>query len=166
MSFDVSYLGGSLTTLGINFSRSASHIIGQYYIFTRHGFPGIRQIHLNTNSIAKYISDAIESFGIFEIYNDGSRLPIICYKLQESANKKWSLYDLSDRLMMKGWQVPTYPLPSDLTQTIVQRIVCRADLTFNMADQLIETFKEAIEKLDQLQMTSHPNETTAYGFIH
>lgn len=31
--FEVSYLGGSMPTMAINFSRSASQIIGQYYNF-------------------------------------------------------------------------------------------------------------------------------------
>lgn len=33
--FEVSYLGGKLPTIAINFSHSASHIIGQYYNFTQ-----------------------------------------------------------------------------------------------------------------------------------
>ncbi len=49
--------------------------------------------------------------GLFEIVNDGSQLPIVCYKLREDINCDWDLYDLADRLLMKGWQVPAYPLP-------------------------------------------------------
>ncbi len=38
--FKVSYLGGEMPTMAINFSRSASQIIGQYYTFIRNGFEG------------------------------------------------------------------------------------------------------------------------------
>ncbi|STY44302.1 Glutamate decarboxylase [Listeria grayi] len=41
--FDVSYLGGSMPTMAINFSRSASQIIGQYYNFLRYGFSGYKK---------------------------------------------------------------------------------------------------------------------------
>ncbi|MEG2503762.1 MAG: glutamate decarboxylase, partial [Carnobacterium sp.] len=36
--FKVSYLGGELPTMAINFSHSASQLIGQYYNFVRYGF--------------------------------------------------------------------------------------------------------------------------------
>ncbi len=135
--FEVSYLGGKLPTMAINFSRSASQIIGQYYNFLRYGFEGYKKIQERTRDVAMYLSKEIENMGLFEIYNDGSNLPIVCYKLKEDANVEWTLYDLADRLLMKGWQVPAYPLPENLKDVIIQRIVCRADLGHNMAEQLI-----------------------------
>ncbi len=41
--FEVSYLGGKMPTLAINFSRSGSQIIGQYYNFLRFGFEGYKK---------------------------------------------------------------------------------------------------------------------------
>jgi len=52
-----------------------------------------------------------------------SDLLIICYSLVQKEAPTWILYDLSDHLRMKGWQVPTYPLPKNLNETIVHRIV-------------------------------------------
>ncbi|WP_300350500.1 glutamate decarboxylase, partial [Clostridium sp.] len=119
--FEVSYLGGKMPTMAINFSRSASQIIGQYYNFLRYGFEGYRQIHQRTKEVGMYLSDEIEKMGLFEIYNNGENLPIVCYKLKDDANVEWTLYDLADRLLMKGWQVPAYPLPADLQDVIIQR---------------------------------------------
>lgn len=78
--FEVSYLGGNLPTIAINFSRSASQIIGQYYNFVRFGFDGYRKIHQKTKDVALFLSKEIENLGLFEIYNDGENLPIVCYK--------------------------------------------------------------------------------------
>ncbi len=167
LSFDVSYLGGSLTTLGINFSRSASQILGQYYVFTKYGYDGITSIHERTNKMAKLITKGLEELGCFDIINDGSVLPIVCYKLKEDSDICWSLYDLSDRLAMKGWQVPTYPLPGNMENNIVQRIVCRADLAFSMTNQLVETFKESVEKLNSMEgFCKRDEEGKPYGFTH
>ena len=116
--FDVSYLGGKIPTMAINFSRSASQIIGQYYNFLRYGFEGYRQIHQRTKDVAMFLASELEKTGLFQIYNNGENLPIVCYKLRDDVNVDWTLYDLADRLLMKGWQVPAYPLPADLQDTI------------------------------------------------
>ncbi|EGT3615535.1 glutamate decarboxylase [Clostridium perfringens] len=147
--FEVSYLGGNMPTMAINFSRSASQIIGQYYNFLRYGFEGYRQIHQRTKDVAMYISDQIEKTGLFEIYNNGENLPIVCYKLKDNVNVQWTLYDLEDRLLMKGWQVPAYPLPEDLQNIVIQRVVCRADFSHNLAELYIRDLNAAIKDLDE-----------------
>ncbi len=165
--FEVSYLGGKLPTMAINFSRSASQIIGQYYNFLRYGFEGYKKIQERTRDVAMYLSKEIENMGLFEIYNDGSNLPIVCYKLKEDANVEWTLYDLADRLLMKGWQVPAYPLPENLQDVIIQRIVCRADLGHNMAEQLIQDIKDGIEALNKARvLQDRETKKGAYGFTH
>ncbi|MHC5230163.1 glutamate decarboxylase, partial [Enterococcus sp. LJL99] len=58
--FNVSYLGGHMPTMAINFSRSASQILGQYYNFYRYGFNGYKEIHLRTQKVAMKISEAID----------------------------------------------------------------------------------------------------------
>ncbi|MBV7392287.1 glutamate decarboxylase [Enterococcus alishanensis] len=163
--FEVSYLGGTMPTMAINFSRSASQIIGQYYVFLRNGFNGFYEIHKRTQDVAKYLASEIEKLGYFDIYNDGSHLPIVCYKLKPNANVNWSLYDLTDQFAMKGWQVPTYPLPANLTNVNIQRFVCRADLSMEMAHNLIEDLKLGIEKLNKETNFSNKNQGS-YGFTH
>ena len=129
--------------MAINFSRSASQIIGQYYNFLRYGFEGYRQIHQRTKDVAMFLASELEKTGLFQIYNNGENLPIVCYKLR---------YDLADRLLMKGWQVPAYPLPADLQDTIIQRIVCRADLSHNLAELYLRDLKAAIEDLNNARV--------------
>ncbi|CEP97831.1 glutamate decarboxylase [[Clostridium] sordellii] len=166
--FEVSYLGGTMPTMAINFSRSASQVIGQYYNFLRLGFEGYRQIHQRTKEVAMYLSDEIEKTGLFKIYNNGENLPIVCYRLVDNANVEWTLYDLADRLAMKGWQIPAYPLPINLQDTIIQRIVCRADLSHDMAELFIRDLKAAIKDLNNANVIVHGKETEnkTYGFTH
>lgn len=170
--FKVDYLGGSMPTMAINFSRSASSIIGQYYNFLRLGKVGYRQIHIHTREMAMYISDEIERTGYFMMVHAAKDLPIICYKLNPERKTAWNLYDLSDRLRMNGWQVPTYPLPPSLTDTIIQRIVCRQDMTKDMAENFIRDLKAAIEQLDKARILMHDTKEDSkevnkvYGFTH
>ncbi len=162
--FEVSYLGGVMPTIAINFSRSASQIIAQYYTFVRYGFDGYKKIHSHTRDMAMYLSKELEKLGCFRIINTGDNLPIVCYTLIEDKNRTWDLFDLSDRLLMKGWQVPTYPLPADMLDVIIQRFVCRADLGRDMAEQLIEDIKTAIDYFNQRE---NKNATrTKNGYTH
>lgn len=164
--FDVSYLGGKIPTMAINFSRSASQIIGQYYNFLRYGFEGYRQIHQRTKDVAMFLASELEKTGLFQIYNNGENLPIVCYKLRDDVNVDWTLYDLADRLLMKGWQVPAYPLPADLQDTIVQRIVCRADLSHNLAELYLRDLKAAIEDLNKARVLNQKSKIGVQGFTH
>ncbi|MEO1770198.1 glutamate decarboxylase [Candidatus Enterococcus ferrettii] len=165
--FSVSYLGGSIPTMAINFSRSASQILGQYYNFYRFGFEGYKSIHLRTQKVAMKIAEAIEKTELFDIYNDGSNIPIVCYKLKDNSSVAWNLYDLADRLQMKGWQVPAYPLPEDLENIVIQRFVCRGDFGMNMADALIQDINRSISELNKADVSMHVHEKPhVQGFTH
>ena len=99
-------------------------------------------------------------------------MPIVCYKLKENAQYKdgtqvlWNLYDLSDRLRMHGWQVPAYPLPDGAEEVTVQRIVCRADLTFNLAEAFLTDFLQCLEDLKHAHVLCNEEKTGSYGFTH
>ncbi len=100
--FKVSYLGGELPTMAINFSHSASQLIGQYYNFIRYGYQGYKAIHTRTHEVAQYLTHALEETALFDIVNDGAQLPVICYSQKPDNQHEWTLYDLSDRLLMKA----------------------------------------------------------------
>lgn len=165
--FKVSYLGGEMPTMAINFSRSASQIIGQFYNFMRFGFRGYQEIHQRTHDVARYLAKMVKETNRFILYNEGEELPIICYKLKDDAAQEWTLYDLADVLQMKGWQVPAYPLPAHLTDTVVQRYVVRADFSMTSAEAFAEDFKWAIAKLDHARFLREKDEDKpVQGFTH
>lgn len=55
-----------------------------------------------------------------------------------------------------------------MTEMVIQRIVCRADLNYDMAEILIKVFKEAIVELDKAVVLVHGKEKPikVYGFTH
>lgn len=164
--FEVSYLGGTIPTMAINFSRSASHIIGQYYNFLRLGFSGYRKIHLHTRSIAEYIAGELKKTGIFQVLSEELSIPVICFKLKDDV-VPWSLYHLSDYMEMKGWQLPVYALPPSLDDQIVSRIVCRGDLSLNLAEHFIADLKLAMNKMASNDIRFEPcGKHEAKGFLH
>jgi len=165
--FEVSYLGGKMPTMAINFSRSASQIIGQYYNFLRLGHDGYTKVHLHTQNIAVYLSSELEKTGLFDIINAGESIPVVCFKMKDKSTA-WTLYNLSDRLEMKGWQIPVYSLPDDMGATVVSRIVCRSDMSLNLAERFIEDLKIAVQKLLSLniQYGNDNDRCDTKGFTH
>lgn len=160
--FEVSYLGGNLASIGINFSRSASPIIGQYYNFIRFGKSGYKEIHERTKTIANYIAIQLQNMEYFEILNDGTNMPIVCWKMAKETG--WDLYKLSDYIRMFGWQVPAYPLLNELSDTIIQRVVIKADFSMQMAIDFIADVEKSIKNInEQGEVTNHH---TKHGFTH
>lgn len=188
LTFEVNYLGGTVRTVGINFSKSAAHIIAQYYNFIRLGREGYKEIHQETQRVASYIERSLEEIKmsvdgrqepVFELLHEEGergvhRLPLVCWKLSEAASKAvlWTLSDLSDRILMRGWQVPSYPLPANLTKTMIQRIVCRADLSMYMAEILVKDIEDAVQTLNKKMFgfaaedKLNNQELKPHGFTH
>ncbi|MFT9055204.1 MAG: glutamate decarboxylase [Ethanoligenens sp.] len=164
--FEVNYLGGTMPTMAINFSRSASQIIGQYYNFLRLGYDGYSKIHQHTQKVAEYIAHALESMDLFRLINRGDTIPVLCFTMKHTTSV-WTLYDLSDQLERKGWQIPVYPLPVDAENIIVCRMVCRSDMSLNLAERLVEDIRFAIQTLSQSPRSADKTrQDSVKGFTH
>lgn len=159
MRFSVPYLGSSVDSIAINFSHSGAHIVGQYYNFVRFGYKGYEAIMNNVRKVSLRITEELKKFGIFEILNDGSQLPINCWKLADDAKVDWTLYDLEGELAKYGWQVPAYPLPKNREDTTISRIVVRPSMTMTILDDFMEDLKMAIHNLNK----EHGNNELEYN---
>lgn len=148
LRYSVAYLGDSVDSIAINFSRSGAHIIAQYYNFIRFGFNGYKAVMENTRDVAKTLAKNLRELGIFDILVDGSKLPLVCWKLKGNADRKWTLYDLETKLKEFGWQVPAYPLPENLEKQTIQRIVVRPGMTMTILDDFLEDLQMAVKELD------------------
>jgi glutamate decarboxylase len=141
--FHVDYLGGSMPTLAINFSRPASQVVAQYYNLIRLGKTGYQAIHQACQDVALYLAREIEAIGPFELVSQGRDLPVLAWKLKHDAH--WSLYDLADRLRDRGWQVPAYRMPANREDLVVQRAVIRNGFTRDLADLLVRDIRRHLD---------------------
>lgn len=150
MVFHCSYLGGDMPTLALNFSRPGAQVLLQYYQFLRLGREGYRQVQQGSLDVAQYLSAAIAEIGPFELVSQGDTIPVFAWRLKAGHTDKWTLFDLSDRLRMKGWLVPAYPMADGLADMTLQRIVVRAGLSRDLADALLRDIEGEVDFLDQL----------------
>jgi glutamate decarboxylase len=141
--FNVDYLGGSMPTLAINFSRPASQIVAQYYNLIRLGKSGYRAVHEACREVATELAREIGELGPFRMLSTGQDLPVLSWTLKEPAN--WSLYDLSDRLRDRGWQVPSYRMPANRGDLVIQRAVVRNGFTHDLAGMLVRDIRRHLD---------------------
>ena len=132
MIFWVNYLGGNMGDIALNFSRPGGQAVCKYYNFVRLGKEGYRKIHTACYKTAQYIASEIHKIGLFEVIYGGDMnggIPALCWTIKAGTNPGFSLYDLSDRLRSRGWQVPAYKLPANCRATTVQRVLVRHGVT-------------------------------------
>ncbi len=154
--FNVNYLGGQMPTFALNFSRPAGQIIAQYYLFLRLGREGYRRVQQAGYDTAQYIGREITKLGPFELAFDGSSkggIPAISWVIKDGSNPGYSLFDLSDRLRTRGWQVAAYTMPVNIENIVVMRVLVRHGFSRDMADMLLEDVKRGIAHMLKHQQT-------------
>jgi glutamate decarboxylase len=65
--FKVSYLGGSMPTFALNFSRPGAQVLLQYYRFLRLGRDGYTAIQQASQDVARYLSHGVGELDPFEL---------------------------------------------------------------------------------------------------
>jgi len=148
--FNVSYLGGNMPTLALNFSRPGAQVLLQYYLFLRLGFEGYKTVQKATQDVAMYLSKQIGKMAAFTLLSDGSTIPVFAWQLKPGHTKNWTLYDLQERLRAHGWLIPAYPLPDNMSDQVVQRIVVRSGMNMDLAANLLRDIATEVEYLDSL----------------
>ena len=73
--------------------------------------------------------------------------------------ERYSVYDLSDGLRKRGWQVPAYSFPANLQNTNVLRVVIRNGMSRDLADLLIADLRREVGQFGKLssRLPQHPD---------
>lgn len=146
--FKVSYLGGDMPTFALNFTRPGGEIIAQYYTLLRLGRDGYTAIYEACRHTARALATEIESMGPFTLLYDGDQaLPAVSWTLTDPARAGFTLYDVTDQLRRRGWQVPAYPLPADRQETVIQRVLIRHGISYDKIMLLVADIRAAVERL-------------------
>ncbi|GAB3123178.1 glutamate decarboxylase [Leifsonia psychrotolerans] len=130
--FRVSYRGGEMPILALNFSRPGAQVLLQYDLFLNLGRNGYTAIQQGSHDITLFLSVGIGAMDAFQLVSDGSDIPVFAWQQTPGQTENWNLCPLSDRLRMKGWQVPAYPRPDHLADVTVRRIVVRNGLSMDI----------------------------------
>ena len=138
--FHVNYLGIDEPTYSLNFSKSASTVIGQYYNFLRLGHDGYTVIMQQCLENAKLLAEALQNLGVFTILskNDAPSLPLVAFRITKDEDLGADATVLVHELRGKGWIVPAYTLPANAADVLIMRVVVRETFTREMVYMLVE----------------------------
>ena len=141
--------------------------MAQYYNFLRLGREGYRRIHQACYDTARYLGKEIAKLGPFEVlYNGEGGIPALCWSLKDAAKVPYTLYDLSDRLRTRGWQVPAYSMPAHREDLVVMRVLVRHGFSRDMGALLLEDIKRSMAHFEKHPVTSPLSEEESGSFSH
>ncbi len=168
--FNVNYLGGNMPTFALNFSRPGGQIVAQYYNFLRLGREGYAKIHSACYATAQHLAAEIGKLGPFEILFDGDSdkgIPALAWKLKDGAAiGGYTLYDLAEKLRARGWQVPAYSMPTHREDLVIQRILVRHGVSYDLGCLLIEDIKRALVEFENHPVINPVSAQQGSGFHH
>ncbi|KTD61141.1 glutamate decarboxylase [Legionella spiritensis] len=153
LPFKINYLGGAMDNYSLNFSKSSSMLLAQYYNFLRFGKEGYQRIIDAVMHNAVILENYLTDSGHFEVLTDTKFLPIVVVKLKEEFG--FTVFDISGELKKYGWIIPAYSLPAEAEDISVLRMVIKENFSHDLAEKLISDIKEVIRNL-QGQTTSKP----------
>ncbi len=166
--FHVDYLGGTMPTFALNFSRPGAQVVAQYYSLLRFGHEGYRQVMQGCRDVAARLSDTIAAMDPFELVSDGATgIPAFAFTIRDARAAEFSVFDISELLRTRGWQVPAYRFPPALDELAVLRVVVRNGFGPDLADHLATDLRRVV---DRLAASGHPTpagaEPASTGFHH
>jgi glutamate decarboxylase len=162
--FRVNYLGDTMPTFALNFSRPGAQVVAQYYNFLRLGFDGYRRVQQYARDVATGLAEQLDELGPFELLTRGDELPVFAAALKPEV-ENYSVFDLSLALRERGWQVPAYTFPENRTDLAVLRVVVRRGFTHDMADLLLADVKRQLRRLERQAAPTH-DAASATAFAH
>jgi glutamate decarboxylase len=159
--FWVNYLGDNMPTFALNFSRPGAQVVAQYYNFLRLGFDGYAKVQGYAREVATRLSSQIEELGPFRLLTRGDELPVFAFMLKDDVDG-YTVFDVSNALRERGWQVPAYTFPKDREDLAALRVVVRRGFSHDLADLLLEDIKRQLPKLEAGTRTTGAGDDGAF----
>ena len=162
--FWVNYLGDNMPTFALNFSRPGAQVVAQYYTFLRLGFGGFRRVQGYARDVATRLSARIAELGPFELLTRGDELPVFAFTLADGI-ENFTVFDVSNAMRERGWQVPAYTFPENRTDLAALRVVVRRGFSHDLADLLVHDLERQLPRLQKQPAPVH-DATTGTAFAH
>ncbi|KAJ4503678.1 hypothetical protein HRR83_008841 [Exophiala dermatitidis] len=149
--FNINYLGADQASFTLNFSKGASHVIGQYYQMIRLGKRGYRSIMLNLTRTSDYLAAQLRALGFIIMSPGGGRsLPVVAFRLDSDNDQLFDEFAIAHQLRERGWVVPAYTMAPHSEGLKLMRVVVREDFSKARCDALVADIKMALQVLGEM----------------
>jgi glutamate decarboxylase len=79
--------------------------------------------------------------------------------------ESYTVFDVSNAMRERGWQIPAYTFPENRTDLAALRVVVRRGFTHDLADLLVADLQKQLLRLEKQPAPVHDAET-ATAFAH
>jgi glutamate decarboxylase len=114
--------------------------------------------------VATRLSSRIAELGPFVLLTRGDELPVFAFRLADDV-ENYTVFDVSNALRERGWQVPAYTFPKNREDLAALRVVVRRGFTHDLADLLVADLQRQLPRLEAQPAPVH-DATTATAFAH
>jgi glutamate decarboxylase len=73
---------------------------------------------------------------------------VFAFKLKDEIDN-YSVFDVSNALRARGWQLPAYTFPKNREDLAALRVVVRQGFSNDLADMLVADLKRALPRLER-----------------
>jgi glutamate decarboxylase len=153
-----------MPTFALNFSRPGAQVVAQYYMALRLGFDGYRRVQGYAREVATGLSARIAELGPFRLLTKGDELPVFAFTLAEDVDN-FTVFDVSNALRERGWQLPAYTFPENRTDLAALRVVVRQGVGHDLADLLLGDLERQLPRLQGQPAPVHDH-VSAASFHH
>ncbi|WP_434444111.1 pyridoxal-dependent decarboxylase [Lentzea sp. E54] len=147
LSLGAPYIGTGAPEPTLSFSRSAVPVLEQYLHLMRRGRDGYTAVHSRSRAIAEGVARQLAGASALRVLGAGTDLPVVSFTAADPGGT--AVVELAALLAEDGWHVPVYRLREPMAATETGRIVIRADLTTDLAEQLTTDVERALTKLNE-----------------
>ena len=163
--FHVNYLGGDMPTFALNFSRPGAQVVGAVL-----QLPAARARRLPRASSRRAATPRAtwrerdrEDGAVRAGLATATGLPVFAFRMADGFDR-YTVFDVSDALRTRGWQVPAYTFPENLQDIAVLRIVVRNGFSRDLGRVLLEDIGRETVRLEK--RGGAPREDQRESFHH
>jgi glutamate decarboxylase len=88
------------------------------------------------------------------------------WSLKDGVDPGFNLFDLSDRIRMRGWQIAAYSMPANRQDLVVMRILVRHGFSRDLADLLVDDLKRCMDYFEKNPVNHKAIEAESGGYKH
>ena len=111
--------------------------------------------------VATRLSSEIGALGPFRLLTRGDELPVFAFTLNDDVTG-YTVFDVSNALRERGWQVPAYTFPKNREDLAALRVVVRRGFSHDLADLLLVDMKRALATLEAGARTTGAADSGAF----
>ena len=86
--------------------------------------------------------------------------------LKPEVSPGFNLFDLSDRIRSRGWQIAAYAMPAEREDLVIMRILVRHGVSRDLADLLLDDLQRCIAYFTKNPMQHGSGSEESSGFSH